>query len=154
MGEQARNGELRRAAQTVLDGLNARIEQAPDGAVPVFDGIADLHDALQASPAAPHDEQLAALADDLDRYGQRRTPEDIAKLIRDRDDLRNSLQDAYDEMRGHGWYIETAMAEALAKYSTSNIDRNVIADMTIYLPGPHAVNADCAGKRRAKRPFR
>jgi hypothetical protein len=58
MGEQARNGELRRAAQTVLDGLNARIEQAPDGAVPVFDGIADLHDALQAFPAAPHDEQL------------------------------------------------------------------------------------------------
>jgi uncharacterized protein (UPF0335 family) len=76
---------------------------------------------------------------------------DLSVVEQDREDLRNSLQDAYDEMRGHGWYIETAMAEALA---ASNIDRNVIADMTIYLPGPHAVNADCAGKRRAKRPFR
>jgi hypothetical protein len=29
--------------------------------------------------------------------------------------------------------------EKLTKYSASNIDRNVIADMTIYLHGPHAV---------------
>jgi nicotinamidase-related amidase len=81
---------------------------------------------------------------------------DLEAAERERDELRNSLQDAYDEMRGHGWYCETAMAEALAKYSASNIDRNVIADMTIYLPGPHAVNADCVrdafgpGERRRR----
>lgn len=34
------------AAKTVLDGLHARIEAAPLSAVPVFDGIADLHDAI------------------------------------------------------------------------------------------------------------
>jgi glycerate kinase len=36
------------AAQAVLDGLNARIDTAPANAVPVFDGIAELHSALSA----------------------------------------------------------------------------------------------------------
>ena len=39
---------LERTARRVLRGLNARIEQAPLNAVPVFDGIAELHDALNA----------------------------------------------------------------------------------------------------------
>ena len=34
------------AAQKVLDGLNRRIEEAPAAATPVFDGIAELSDAL------------------------------------------------------------------------------------------------------------
>jgi hypothetical protein len=38
----------------VLDGLNARIDEAAGatGAAPVFDGIADLHAALARKPAA------------------------------------------------------------------------------------------------------
>lgn len=41
--------ELQEAAQTVLDGLNARIDMASalGQPVPVFSGIADLHAALQ-----------------------------------------------------------------------------------------------------------
>ena len=38
--------ELRSAAATVLDGLNERIQEAPDHAVPVFDGITELTEAL------------------------------------------------------------------------------------------------------------
>lgn len=38
--------ELRSAAATVLDGLNERIQEAPDYAVPVFDGITELTEAL------------------------------------------------------------------------------------------------------------
>lgn len=34
------------AAQKVLAGLNARIDAAPSNAVPVFDGIAELHTAI------------------------------------------------------------------------------------------------------------
>ncbi|MGC5620398.1 hypothetical protein [Enterococcus faecalis] len=42
---------LKKAAQRVLDGLNARIDAALmlGGPVPVFEGIADLHDALQGA---------------------------------------------------------------------------------------------------------
>lgn len=39
---------LRAAGQRVLNGLNARIDAAPTTAVPVFDGIVDLQDALFA----------------------------------------------------------------------------------------------------------
>jgi len=38
--------ELLEAAQIVLAGLNARIEGADLESVPVFDGIADIHDAI------------------------------------------------------------------------------------------------------------
>lgn len=40
---------LKEAAQRVLDGLNDRIDEASmlGGPVPVFEGIADLYDALQ-----------------------------------------------------------------------------------------------------------
>jgi hypothetical protein len=41
---------------------------------------------------------------------------DLSVVEQDREDLRNSLQDAYDEMRGHGWYCETAMAKELAQH--------------------------------------
>lgn len=43
--------DLMRAARTVFDGLNARIDAAVDEGdpIPVFDGIADLHDAWQAA---------------------------------------------------------------------------------------------------------
>lgn len=37
---------LLKAAREVYKGLNARIKAAPDTAVPVFRGLADLHDAL------------------------------------------------------------------------------------------------------------
>lgn len=39
------------AGRKVLDGLNARIQRASEagGVVPVFDGIAELHDALPAA---------------------------------------------------------------------------------------------------------
>lgn len=37
---------LREAAQKVYAGLNARIDAAPANAVPLFDGIAELHDAI------------------------------------------------------------------------------------------------------------
>jgi glycerate kinase len=37
---------LLEAAQTVLAGLNERIDTAPLSAVPVFAGIADLHSAI------------------------------------------------------------------------------------------------------------
>lgn len=40
------------AAKVVLDGLNARIDAAPREAVPVFDGIAELHSALYACSSA------------------------------------------------------------------------------------------------------
>jgi len=46
---EAINAELLEAAKTVLSGLNARIDAAssvPGGAVPVFAGIAMLHDAI------------------------------------------------------------------------------------------------------------
>ena len=45
---QAAYKELRAASQTVFDGLDARIDAAVDAKhpVPVFNGIADLHDAL------------------------------------------------------------------------------------------------------------
>lgn len=36
------------AGRVVLSGLNGRIEAADHSAVPVFDGIADLHDAFAA----------------------------------------------------------------------------------------------------------
>lgn len=51
--------DLMRAAKTVLDGLNARIDAAVEGGgpIPVFDGIADLHDAV--GQAAPQAEQVA-----------------------------------------------------------------------------------------------
>lgn len=46
--------DLLAAAQTVLAGLNARIDAAPSTAKPVFNGIADLHDAIgKATGAAP-----------------------------------------------------------------------------------------------------
>lgn len=38
--------DLLAAAEKVLAGLEARIEAAPPNAVPVFDGIAELHDAI------------------------------------------------------------------------------------------------------------
>lgn len=38
--------ELVPAARRVLTGLNDRIDAASSGSVPLFDGIADLHDAL------------------------------------------------------------------------------------------------------------
>lgn len=38
--------KLLAAAKTVLAGLTARIDAAPGDAVPVFDGIADLHTAI------------------------------------------------------------------------------------------------------------
>ena len=38
--------ELEAAGHLVLAGLNARIDAAPSTSVPVFNGIADLHDAL------------------------------------------------------------------------------------------------------------
>lgn len=38
--------ELLAAAEKVLAGLNARIDAAPGNAKPLFDGIADLHDAI------------------------------------------------------------------------------------------------------------
>lgn len=38
--------KLYEAAKRVLDGLNFRIENAPSDAVPVFDGIAELHAAI------------------------------------------------------------------------------------------------------------
>lgn len=38
--------DLLAAAQKVLAGLNARIDAAPSSAKPVFDGIADLHGAI------------------------------------------------------------------------------------------------------------
>lgn len=47
----AENKELRRAGQRVLDGLHARIDTAPRTSVPVFDGIVDLHDALNHAAA-------------------------------------------------------------------------------------------------------
>ena len=34
--------------------------------------------------------------------------------------MRQALQDAYDEMRGHGWYCETAMAAALFNEEDKN----------------------------------
>lgn len=45
----AKRDALAKAAQRVLDGLNARIDEAVmlGGPLPVFEGIADLHDALQ-----------------------------------------------------------------------------------------------------------
>lgn len=43
--------ELVEAGQRVLDGLNARIEAAPMDAVPVFDGIVELHTALAKAKA-------------------------------------------------------------------------------------------------------
>jgi len=47
----AERDRLKKAAQRVLDGLNARIDAALmlGGPVPVFEGIADLHDALQGA---------------------------------------------------------------------------------------------------------
>jgi hypothetical protein len=47
----AERDSLAKAAQRVLDGLNARIDEAVmlGGPVPVFEGIADLHDALQGA---------------------------------------------------------------------------------------------------------
>lgn len=47
----AERDALAKAAQRVLDGLNARIDAALmlGGPVPVFGGIADLHDALQGA---------------------------------------------------------------------------------------------------------
>ena len=39
--------ELLDAAELVLSGLNARIENAPRGAIPVFLGISNLHDAIK-----------------------------------------------------------------------------------------------------------
>jgi len=39
--------ELVAAGQIVLAGLNARIDAAPSSAKPVFNGIADLHDAIR-----------------------------------------------------------------------------------------------------------
>lgn len=38
--------DLYAAAKVVLDGLNARIDAAPRDAIPVFDGIALLHAAI------------------------------------------------------------------------------------------------------------
>jgi len=38
--------ELLEAAETVLAGLNARIDAADPSAVPIFSGIADLHSAI------------------------------------------------------------------------------------------------------------
>jgi hypothetical protein len=38
--------ELYAAAERVLRGLNERIDEATDDCVPVFEGIAELHDAL------------------------------------------------------------------------------------------------------------
>lgn len=38
---------LIRASRRVIDGLNARIEHADHGSVPVFDGISELSDALR-----------------------------------------------------------------------------------------------------------
>jgi hypothetical protein len=43
---RAINTELVGAAQKVIAGLNARIDAAPRHAVPVFDGIAELHAAI------------------------------------------------------------------------------------------------------------
>lgn len=40
------------AAETVLAGLNARIDNADPSAVPIFAGIADLHDAIAAARGA------------------------------------------------------------------------------------------------------
>lgn len=37
---------LYEAGEEVLAGLNARIDGAPSDCVPIFDGIAELHDAL------------------------------------------------------------------------------------------------------------
>lgn len=45
--------DLLTAAQTVLAGLNARIDAAPDTAKPVFNGIAELHDAINKAISAP-----------------------------------------------------------------------------------------------------
>jgi hypothetical protein len=45
------NAELLEAAKTVLADLNARIEQAPNDRVPVFNGIADLHTAIARAEA-------------------------------------------------------------------------------------------------------
>jgi hypothetical protein len=39
--------ELYEAARTVLDGLNNRIDLADGRHVPVFDGISELHDAIE-----------------------------------------------------------------------------------------------------------
>lgn len=57
--ESAANGvlfaaapQLLAAAQTVLAGLNTRIEAA-GSVVPVFDGIADLHDAISKAGGTP-----------------------------------------------------------------------------------------------------
>lgn len=45
--------DLHAAAVRVLAGLNARIDAADRTSVPVFDGIAELHDAInKANPAA------------------------------------------------------------------------------------------------------
>lgn len=38
--------ELREAAKRVLAGLDARIDRSHPSSVPVFDGIAELHDAI------------------------------------------------------------------------------------------------------------
>jgi len=49
---QAELAELRSASQVVLDGLNERIDYARDNrtSTPIFEGIADLHGALNAAP--------------------------------------------------------------------------------------------------------
>lgn len=43
--------KLLAAAKRVLAGLNERIDAAPGDAVPVFDGIVDLHDAIGKAEA-------------------------------------------------------------------------------------------------------
>jgi|GEM_PF-1192213 len=45
--------DLLEAAQKVLAHLEARIEGAPSNAVPVFDGIAELHDAISKAEGRP-----------------------------------------------------------------------------------------------------
>lgn len=51
---RARVAALEAAGQTVISGLNARIDQAPRNAVPVFDGIAELSAALSGAKEASH----------------------------------------------------------------------------------------------------
>lgn len=57
--------QLLDAARKVLAGLNARIDAAHGNAVPLFDGIADLHDAIGAVERQAKDLPLLALPPEL-----------------------------------------------------------------------------------------
>jgi hypothetical protein len=78
LASQPAEPELLAAAKKVLAGLEARIEAAPPEAVPVFDGIVDLHDAIGRAERRQPTEPEGTTATDRDEASR------IMQELRDR----------------------------------------------------------------------